>query len=127
MERQAWVQEYHNPSSEGTLGDIIRRVFVARSAHWDTSTFSKPTGQKKTEPQQPARGSRSDKADLPNTGALATVLRDGTELCSAFNSKKGCSKTNCKQVHRCGYTLPSGRVCGSWGHSYDKCPEHKKR
>ncbi len=127
MERQAWVQEYHNPSAEGTLGEIIRRVFVARSAHWDTSTLAKPSAPKKSDPQPSARGSRGDAAEPPKAGALSTSLRDGTELCSAFNSKKGCAKKGCRQVHRCGYTLPSGRVCGSWGHAYDKCPEHKKR
>ncbi|CAE8628350.1 unnamed protein product [Polarella glacialis] len=108
-DRAEWIDRFRNSSK--TLGLVIKEVHAARSAHWDISGLQITTA--------PARGTGTV------FNACAATLRDNTALCPAFNSKRGCNVPNCSSgAHRCGWIAPGGRVCGSWGHSYNNC--HKK-
>ena len=109
-ERSEWAARFRTGGSK-PLGKIIAEVFRERSAHWDVAL-----------PRLPA-APVSDKAtnDVGEAGTCSSILRDGSKLCSSFNSAGGCSNSQCDLLHRCGMVLRSGRVCGSWGHGYTSC------
>ena len=50
------------------------------------------------------------RADAGQVGSVVFSLRDGTQLCQAYQCR---TKKNCPRgAHRCGVVLQSGRVCG---------------
>ena len=61
-------------------------------------------------------------------GVTSTQLRDGTKICGAFNSKRGCvHESRCPQwgAHRCSYIIrEDGTVCGARDHG---AADHKRR
>ena len=61
---------------------------------------------------------------ISKVGKLASVCRDRTKICGAYNARKGCSAKSdrdCPQRgwHICGYiTDENGRICSSTNHGY---------
>ena len=70
----------------------------------------------------------AERSEVEKTALGGWILRDGTVLCPDFQKGKcGVSARECpKGAHRCGRTLTTGRVCGSYGHNPKSCSNRKK-
>lgn len=95
-----------------SLGTIISQVFRDRDSHWVlvAPASSAPSRPERTDrPQRPEQRSK-----MPAARESARVLRDGTQLCSAWQTGK-CSQqkeNRCKNgLRRCAVEFSSGRVC----------------
>jgi hypothetical protein len=126
QERLMWVKSFSDPANANkSLGSIINSVFLQRSAHWDVSVLQVPKPPKQGRVNlKTADG--ANRGYIPAQGSMADELRDGTLLCRAWNEKAGCSDKGCQKAHRCSYMQSSGRVCGSWAHTFQKCPQHRR-
>ncbi len=133
-ERAVWVEEFRGGDS--TLGKVIKQTMEKRDAHWEAGPVGGPAGQPGERPgpqaagqarKQPRRtqrfqslGPTAQKAARKGKGKgkdttrhkVATEFRDGKQLCPDYQ-RGACNKNTCSQgLHRCGVTLPTGRVCG---------------
>ena len=148
-ERAVWVAQFC--AGTDTLGHVIQTVYTERDAHWEVSPAlrSAPAPQQPQSgsprgtpwPNETAKGGKGGKGgkrgrvgELDQSaggkgqgdlvpGTISKTLRDGTKLCPDFQSGK-CKvrKFKCpKGVHKCGYVLKNGRVCGMPYHGAHKC------
>ena len=132
QERLMWVKAFSDPANANkSLGVLIQDVYLLRSAHWDVSTLQslpkQKSGGKTPRAQLKPPSSGGSTGYMPEHGSQADELRDGTRICRSYNSRPGCSKSGCKDAHRCNFMQATGRVCGSWGHIYNDCPQHKRK
>ena len=110
-ERAEWSARL-GAQSEG-LGKLIQTITQERNALWISGAASVgPAG---------ASGGGASSAGSPpaQSEGVSFSLRDGTVLCPDFQRGKcSVSTRECpKGAHRCGKTLTTGRVCGSYGHN----------
>ena len=107
-ERRRWIEEAR--TTKCTLGEIVAKVSEQREIFWHPAPAE--------EEQSPSKRHRS-------TQPTQDVLRDGTPLCIAYNSKKGCNKPNCQMLHACSKKTRSGRPCGMKNHNATICHNPK--
>ena len=115
-ERARWVDQHRNTSME--LGAIVHTTFYQRESMWEPPLDDDVSTQKQFGSPQPktagkGKGKEASKkapADA-SAGSIASHFRDGTKLCAAFQTAKGCPKKECDK-HLCAVVLSSGRVCG---------------
>ena len=114
-ERAEWVQLFREGNL--TLGQVIHRIMQKRDAHWVplTSVPKKLQDDPGTPPKVAKPEPRAAKRSRLELG-------DGTPLCGAFNSAKGCKGKNCKVEHRCSTVLRNQQSCGAKGHNFTNCP-----
>ena len=125
-ERAEWVTLFR--AGRLTLGQVIRQVMQKRDAHWVGPLHITRTLPVSLKPA----ASRTSGTDAPTSGGqesppgkLQLTMKDGTKLCQAFNSGKGCKNNRCRIEHRCGRLLKNGTVCGSRQHGFSTCPAKK--
>ena len=119
-ERAEWSARL-GAQSEG-LGKLIQTIMQERNALWISGAAGVgPTGASS------GSGGTAVAPPVPSEG-VSFSLRDGTVLCPDFQKGKcGVSARECpKGAHRCGKTLTTGRVCGSFGHNPKSCSNRKK-
>jgi hypothetical protein len=127
-ERGCWVDRIRN--SDETLGEIVHSVFTTREAMWEIPLTAPP--QRTPEPKGLGKGAGPGGATTPpNTvrekvvtdwAKGAGALRDGTELCKAYNRGQ-CRTPKCPRAHKCNVVKPSGRICGA----FHPAKEHKQQ
>ena len=100
-----------------TLGNIIGAIMRERDALWLAGSLPAPS---LTTGASPGGGTpaKSPPADAGPVGSVVFSLRDGTQLCQAYQRNQCRAKKNCP---RGGVVLQSGRVCGSFQHSPSGC------
>ena len=119
-ERAEWSARL-GAQSEG-LGKLIQTIMQERNALWISGAAGAgPAGVSS------GSGGSTAAPSVPSEG-VSFSLRDGTVLCPDFQKGKcGVSARECpKGAHRCGKTLTTGRVCGSFGHNPKTCSNRKK-
>ena len=113
-ERAEWVQLFREGNL--TLGQVIQRTMQKRDAHWvPLQSVSKKLDDPLTPPKASAQDSKPTKRSRLELG-------DGTKLCGAYNSSKGCKDKNCKLEHRCSTVLRNQQSCGAKTHNFTNCP-----
>ena len=130
-ERAEWVSMFRE--STKPLGEIIVEVFNRRDAHW-----AAPPGNEPMTP--PAKSNLAVVTSTPpplskfaiggeiNGKQFAKVMRDGLQLCQAFQRGECKAKGSCKGgAHRCGIVLKKQRVCGSSTHGASQCKTNVKK
>ena len=106
-----------------TLGNVISAIMRERDALWLAGALPAPSITTGTTAggTSPAK---APPADAGPVGSVVSSLRDGTQLCQAYQRNQCRAKKNCPRgAHRCGVVLQSGRVCGSYQHSPSGCPK----
>jgi hypothetical protein len=138
-ERAGWVADFRDGSLP--LGQVVQEVMAKRSAHWEpppeaiteraqqqTGADSGKKGNGKGAQQskeRPPVKSQTQSESVHRPGEVATALRDGTKLCSAFQKEQCNAKGfRCPEgVHKCGRVGSRGRVCGMLYHGANKCKQ----
>ena len=113
-ERQRWVEEAR--TSKLSLGEIVAKAPAARDVFFTppSQSASRATTTKETAQLASPKKRTSD------------TLRDGTAICSAFNTRRGCKESDCTAVHACNVVLKSGRACGMRNHSALNCKNPRR-
>ena len=110
-ERAEWVQLFREGNL--TLGQVIQRVMQKRDAHWIPLAMHKKVAD---DPGTPPKVTKT------NQKKSRLELGDGTKLCGAYNSAKGCKDKACKLEHRCSTVLRNQQSCGAKSHGFANCP-----
>ena len=106
-----------------TLGNVISAIMRERDALWLAGALPAPSITTGTAAGG-ASPAKAPPADAGPVGSVVSTLRDGTQLCQAYQRNQCRTKKNCPRgAHRCGVVLQSGRVCGSYQHSPSGCPK----
>ena len=125
QERSRWVDVFRNSSME--FGQVVSQVFQQREAMWEIQDSEPPSPKKQQDRSLSGAGKgSSSKGKGMGSGSkgmgqkaqsqpiqFAKAFRDGSLVCAAFNSSRGCAlKEACQEKHLCSVILQSGRVCG---------------
>ena len=64
--------------------------------------------------EAPTKRPRTLKADR---WATVSMIKGGKRLCKPYNDGRGCSNSQCDQMHACDVKLPNGKPCLSRAHT----------
>ena len=117
-ERRKWIEEMR--TSKATLGEVVQKVYNNREIFWSPPTAA--TSQPPKEGSPTKRQKAETKSQAMGTSE-ALYLRTGDDICSAYNSKKGC-QGSCGKQHVCSRVSRNGRLCMQ-SHSSLECRNHR--
>ena len=130
-ERAEWVSLFRE--STKSLGEIIVEVYNRRDAHWAAPPGNEPMTPPAKTPPAAAASTPPPLSKFVIGGEIhgkqfARVMRDGVQLCQAFQRGECKAKGACKGgAHRCGIVLKKQRVCGSSSHGASQCKTNVKK
>ena len=125
-ERSEWVTWFRE--STASLGVVIKEVYAARDAHWAAGVHEQ-TGATQAVPATASKAAAS--TNLLTQGKpiggrpVARTMRDGTQICQAFQHGKCGAKGKCMQgVRRCGVVIRGDRGARGQGlHRGQEAPQ----